>query len=559
MRNLIMNESKEIEYSKSELIDEINKLRQRKKYGLVWEEEEEDVVLKCRDELPVLKEVTEREMHNAQQKDYNIIIEGDNFHSISVLNYTHPSSIDVIYIDPPFNTGARDWKYNNDYVDINNAYRHSKWLSMMAVRLKVAKNLLKEDGVFICAIDENEVNHLGVLLEEIFLDHEIHLITIVHNPRGQQGNNFSYVNEFAYFVFRKDLKVIGPRKIEDSEVDWRTLRDSGSESMRTDAKNCFYPIYVKNDEIIGFGEVLDNNKHPYEQTELVDGVYHIWPIDSKGNERKWRYARQSVESVKGMLKPKWKRDRYDIIIGKNFGTVRTVWDDSRFDASEYGTKMLQDLVPNFKFDYPKSLFTVYDCLAPVISSKKDAVVLDYFAGSGTTGHAVMLLNKEDGGNRKFILCTNNENQIAERACFARIEKSISGHEDWQDVTYFDENVKYFKTDFVDATPTDYNKRKLTNLAADMLCLKESCFVKIKEGEFYKVFKGLNGKTMCVIFDDDGVEEARDVIREFNRKTILYIFSLDEGGKEDEFKELENLVEIKPVPASILNVYRRIFK
>lgn len=554
-----MNESKEIEYSKSELIDEINKLRQRKKYGLVWEEEEEDVVLKCRDELPVLKEVTEREIHNAQQKDYNIIIEGDNFHSISVLNYTHPSSIDVIYIDPPFNTGARDWKYNNDYVDINNAYRHSKWLSMMAVRLKVAKNLLKEDGVFICAIDENEVNHLGVLLEEIFLDHEIHLITIVHNPRGQQGNNFSYVNEFAYFVFRKDLKVIGPRKIEDSEVDWRTLRDSGSESMRTDAKNCFYPIYVKNDEIIGFGEVLDNNKHPYEQTELVDGVYHIWPIDSKGNERKWRYARQSVESVKGMLKPKWKRDRYDIIIGKNFGTVRTVWDDSRFDASEYGTKMLQDLVPNFKFDYPKSLFTVYDCLAPVISSKKDAVVLDYFAGSGTTGHAVMLLNKEDGGNRKFILCTNNENQIAERACFARIEKSISGHEDWQDVTYFDENVKYFKTDFVDATPTDYNKRKLTNLAADMLCLKESCFVKIKEGEFYKVFKGLNGKTMCVIFDDDGVEEARDVIREFNRKTILYIFSLDEGGKEDEFKELENLVEIKPVPASILNVYRRIFK
>lgn len=554
-----MAESEEIEYSTQELMDEINKLKQRKKYGLVWEEEEEDVVIKCREELPVLKEVPAREILNSPENNYNIIIEGDNFQSVSVLNYTHPGSIDVIYIDPPFNTGARDWKYNNDYVDSNNAYRHSKWLSMMAVRMKAAKNLLKDDGVLICAIDENEVNHLGVLLEEVFVDHEIHLITIVHNPRGQQGKNFSYVNEFAYFVFRKGLKVIGPRKIEDSEVDWRTLRDSGSESMRTDARNCFYPIYVKNDKIIGFGEVLDNAQHPTEQTELIDGVYHVWPMDAKRTERKWRYARQSVESVKEMLKPKWKKDRYDILIGKNFGTVRTVWENSRYDASEYGTKMLQDLVPDFEFDYPKSLFTVYDCLEPVISSRKNATVLDYFAGSGTTGHAVMLMNKEDGGNRKFILCTNNENQIAERACYARLKKTIEGHDNWADITFFRENLKYFKTDFVDATPTDYNKKRLTDLASDMLCIKESCFVKLKESDYYKIYKGTEEKIMCVIFDDDGIKEAKDAIRELNKTTVLYIFSLDESGKDDAFYELENLVEIKPVPASILNVYRRIFR
>lgn len=178
-----------------------------------------------------------------KSKPANILIEGDNYHALSVLNYTHKGKIDVIYIDPPYNTGAKDWKYNNNYVDINDLYRHSKWLNMMSKRLWIAKNLLKEDGVLICAIDENEVNHLGVLLEKIFKDYEIHCITIVHNPRGVQGKNFSYTHEYAYFVFRKGLKVIGD--IQRGEILEEELRDHGGESLRTDARKLFLSYSCK--------------------------------------------------------------------------------------------------------------------------------------------------------------------------------------------------------------------------------------------------------------------------------------------------------------------------
>ncbi|HDK42755.1 MAG TPA: site-specific DNA-methyltransferase, partial [Candidatus Pacearchaeota archaeon] len=269
-----------IEKKNKELLGEVGKLKRqvkilkaRKKYGLVFEEEREpeQIILDCQVKIPILKEAKSKEIISDKENPVNVLIEGDNYHSLSVLNYTHKKKIDVIYIDPPYNTGAKDWKYNNNYVDINDLYRHSKWLGMMSKRLWLAKNLLKENGVLICAIDDNEVNHLGVLLEEIFKDYEIHCVTIIHNPRGVQGKNFSYTNEFAYFVFRKGLKVIGSRKINEEDVDWRGLRDSGKESMRTNARNCFYQIIVKDEKIIGFGDVLDNGNHPKKQTEEKNG------------------------------------------------------------------------------------------------------------------------------------------------------------------------------------------------------------------------------------------------------------------------------------------------
>jgi len=178
----------------------IKRLKSRKRYGLVWENKLEDVVESCKEKLPVLAEESGKEVKTKQNKPVNIIIEGDNYHALSVLNYTHERKIDVIYIDPPYNTGAKDWKYNNNFVDINDTYRHSKWLSMMDKRLRIAKRLLKKDGVLICAIDDNEFNRLGLLLEEIFFGKELHCMTIVHNPRGIQGKNFSYTHEYAYFV-----------------------------------------------------------------------------------------------------------------------------------------------------------------------------------------------------------------------------------------------------------------------------------------------------------------------------------------------------------------------
>lgn len=546
-------------WTKEDFIREIDKLNRRTKYGIVWEDKAEDVAQQCREKLPVLIEDKPKGIVTDSSKPTSILIEGDNYHALSVLNYTHKGQIDVIYIDPPYNTGAKDWKYNNDYVDINNEWRHSKWLSMMSKRLLLAKNLLKRDGVLICAIDDNEFHHLGTLLEQIFPICEIHCVTIVHNPRGIQGSNFSYTHEYAYFVFRKGLKVIGARKIKPEDVDWRGLRDNGGESLRTDARNCFYPIVVEDEKVVGFGDVLKNDEHPPKQTVKKGNSFYVYPIDRQAIERKWRYARQSVESIQHLLRAKKTAKGYEIEIGKDFGTVRTVWQDSRYDANENGTKLVHALVPESTFDFPKSVFNTYDCIAPILYGRENAIVLDYFAGSGTTGHAVMILNKEDNGKRRFILCTNNENKIAEEVCYPRIRKVIQGHKDYKDITYLEANIKYFKTDFVDAAPTDRNKKRLVDKSTEMLCIKEGCYESEKSGTDYKIFRNSQGKHLGIIYDDDGIEPFKKELRRISKKFVVYVFSLDDSAREEEFEDVIKLVELKPIPAVILNVYRKIFK
>ncbi|MBF0620052.1 MAG: site-specific DNA-methyltransferase, partial [Candidatus Omnitrophica bacterium] len=220
-------------FSKEQLIARLEALEKRKRYGLVWNEErvKEQFEQNAANSIPVLKEVKSRAIASDPTQPTHILIEGDNYHALSVLNYTHQGKVDVIYIDPPYNTGARDWKYNNNYVDGNDTYRHSKWLSMMANRLRLAQKLLKDDGVLVCAIDENECSRLGLLLESIFSGCEQHCITIVHNPRGIQGRNFSYTNEYAYFVFKTGKKVIGARRISLEDQSWSNLRNWGGESL----------------------------------------------------------------------------------------------------------------------------------------------------------------------------------------------------------------------------------------------------------------------------------------------------------------------------------------
>ena len=544
--------------SKEQLIAEIKRLKKRKKFGLVWEDKTEDVAELCKTKLPVLVEVEDKEISDGSHEPTNILIEGDNYHALSVLNYTHKGKIDVIYIDPPFNTGAKDWKYNNNYVDINDSYRHSKWLSMMSKRLQLAKNLLKHDGVLICAIDDNEFHHLGALLEEIFFDFEIHCVTIVHNPRGIQGSNFSYTHEYAYFVFRKGLKVIGARKIKAEDIDWRNLRDNGGGSLRTDARNCFYPIIVEDEKVVGFGHVLNNDEHLSEQTVKKGNSFYVYPIDKQAIERKWRYARQSVESISHLLRAKKTVKGYEIEIGKDFGTVRTVWQDSRYDANEYGTKLVHALVPDSTFDFPKSVFNTYDCIAPILYERKNAIVLDYFAGSGTTGHAVLILNKEDKGQRGFILCTNNENKIAEDVCYPRIKKVIKGHKNYPDITGIPASLKYFRTDFVDADPTDKNKKKLTERATEMLCLKEGTFEKVTNKKALKIYKNTNHYT-GIIFDQMAIPDFKEVIVKMKGKFSVYVFSLGDDSFEEEFDDVKQKVKLSPIPEVILRVYRRIFK
>ena len=395
----------------SNYIEYLEGIRRDKTYGLVWEKEKEDFEIQLHDNVPVLIEVSEKDLSYGVDKPTNILIEGDNLHALKILEQTHRESVDVIYIDPPYNTGAKDWKYNNSYVEKENAFRHSKWICMMEKRIRIAKKLLKPDGVFICAIDENELAALWLLIEDIFgSSYSVDCISIVHNPRGVQGKNFSYVHEYALFVYKKGLEVVGTKEIALEEIEWSNFRNWGDESERTDAANCFYPVYVRDNEIIGFGDdVTKTDIHPLKQTEYDEDMkcYKVWPIDTKGVERKWRYERGTVEGIKHLLRVIPRKDYFEIELGKDFESYRTVWNDKLYDANEYGTKILNSMVPNNDFSYPKSLYNVRDCLLAVVKNKPDAVILDFFAGSGTTAHAVQLINKEYGGNRQFILCTNN--------------------------------------------------------------------------------------------------------------------------------------------------------
>ena len=358
----------------------------------------------------------------------NLYIEGDNLDVLKLLQETYLGKIKMIYIDPPYNTG-KNYIYKNDFsIREDDFYKmdsqydeegnrlvmnlstngrfHTDWLNMMYSRLKIAKDILSKEGVLIVAIDENEVASLLIILKELFgeISYEYSIVSVVHNPRGQQGINFSYVNEYAILVYPNNgKKYFGD--VKKKKIDARGLRDSGTESDRTDARSCFYPFIVKGEEIISIGDVPNNEYHPKSSNIYrEDGTIEIWPIDEQGREKKWRYARHSVESILGKLSIKSGRNNLQVIFNKDMETMRSVWDSSKYDASEYGTKVVQSLLEvQNGFSFPKSLWLVHDMIKVVSEYDKDAIILDFFSGSATTAHAVMQLNAEDGGNRKFIM------------------------------------------------------------------------------------------------------------------------------------------------------------
>lgn len=330
----------------------------------------------------------------------NLIIKGNNLIALSSLLKRYEGKVKCIYIDPPYNTNND----TNNTFKYNNNFNHSTWLTFMRNRLGIAKRLLiPNEGAMIIAIDENEQAYLGVMLDELFNEYESHMITVVHNPRGVQGTNFSYTNEFLYFVIPKGKKIIQNRKLDDEEIEFSPLRNWGSESLRTDAKNCFYPILVKNGEIIGFGDVIEDDVHP-SANEIVDNTTYIYPIDIKGVERKWRYARNSVEDIKYLLRVFNRKDGFlDIELGKDFGQYKTVWIDKKFDANAYGKQWLNKIVDDKSFSFPKSIYAVKEAIFSIVSKNKQAIILDFFGGSGTSAEAVSMINNVDNGNRKFII------------------------------------------------------------------------------------------------------------------------------------------------------------
>ena len=579
------------ELGKEDLIKIIRKLESRKKYGLIWDEDKvkEQFEKDAENALPVLKEISSKEILDKDvAKPVNILIEGDNYHALSVLNFTHQGKIDVIYIDPPYNTGARDWRYNNDYIDKNDTWRHSKWVSFMNKRLLLAKQLLTEDGVLICTIDHNELPTLGLLLQEIFPDREVTCVTIIHNPSGIQGKNFSHNNEFAYFVHRDDKKVIAAEIRSDEDADVRPFingaKGNTKNYLRESGYNCFYPILVKNNEIIGFGDVSNKKFHPTPNIKRKDGIIEVYPIDGDGVERKWLFARNSVDDVAGDLSVKFntKKNIFEIIRTKKDINYKTVWINNKFNAKTYGTQLVQEIIKT-DFPFPKSLHAVKECIKAVVHDKRSSTILDFFAGSGTTGHAVLELNKEDGGARSFILCTNNElngfekelrekglsedeiqeHGICRRVTYPRLEKVINGYKmvGGEKIDGLGGNLKYFKTKFVkNASNRDDFKIRITKECTEMLCLREGVFNEIKKTANYRIFQQ-GDKTLAVYYSltRASLPTLKSQLDEIDGDKILYCFTLDPVGlSRSEFAGWHD-VTLEPIPQKILDIYKQIYE
>ena len=333
-----------------------------------------------------------------------LLVHSENWQALRLLDEKYREGAKCIYIDPPYNAPSSEIIYKN-------GYKHSTYLSLMYDRISFSRSLMRDDCVHALAIDENEYERTSLLLQSILSDMKHTTVSIVHNPAGQQGQNFSPSHDYACFAYKSEGRQIGNEVRESSPIE-NNLRDwGGEESKREVARNCFYPVYVKEGEIVGFGAVCAPDYHPDSSNVPVgDGTVAVYPIDTNGIERKWRFARSTVEGIGGELFPHFvkSREEWDIRRRKNTFNFKTVWTDPKYFSNNHGTQLLNHILGTQSFDYPKSINTVMDCLRAGLNNQTQSAVLDYFAGSGTTGHAVINLNREDGGQRKFILVEMGE-------------------------------------------------------------------------------------------------------------------------------------------------------
>jgi len=581
------NKKSEIEKLNAEIERLKKELNKRRKYGLVWEEKSEEVVEMCKEKLPVLKEVKNKEIITDKDKPVNLLIEGDNYHALSVLNYTHAKKVDVIYIDPPYNTGNKDFIFNDHYVDREDAYRHSKWLAFMEKRLKLAKNLLKDTGVIFISIDDNEVAQLKMLMDSSDLFGENNFEYFVWKKKGGAGNTeriIGTLTEFILCYFKKKKPGI---------FNYRMLGR----------------IYKFRDGIGPYNlEGLEKtNLGAYERKTMKFPI-----IDPKTNRKfypaknmRWTIgeinAKKAVNEGKLFFDYK-KRKVYIIKRPEQYENSENVFYNLLIDVGSLATA--KDELYNFFgnreiFDTPKPSSLIEYLLE--IASRKNSIILDFFAGSGTTAQATLELNKIDAGHRQFILCTNNRDEngghrICTDVCYPRIKKVIEGYKNLkgEKVEGLGGNLKYFKTDFVDYDePTDKNKIKLTEQAIEMLCVKEGTFEEVLDPSFasasvktsadkkasasrqknFKIFKNSNHYT-GIIFDQAAIPAFKKAIKDIKGKFSVYVFSLGDEDFSEEFADLNKKrseaksrtelgsgawIQLSPIPEAILKVYRRIFK
>jgi len=475
-------------WEKEDLIKKIHSLEKRKKYGLVWdtEREPERVVLDCQTQLPILKEIKENEIQTGKDDITHILIEGDNYHSLSVLNYTHEKSVDLIYIDPPFNTGSSDFKYNDKFVGDEDSYRHSKWLSFMNHRLKLAKNVLKNSGVILVHIDDNEFAQLKLLMDDAFGPANFrNAIVWAYRTGGAPRKNDVFSSKHDYILFySKDSNSFYFNKLKE-----RIIYKKNFFGPKKDADGQYYADVNLRDVIEG------------ELTLLKDGDL---------------YKEVNVKPV---------------------------------------INLSSERIPDFPTQKPKGLIRfLLEVLAP-----PNAVVLDFFAGSGSTAYSILELNNEYDKDYQFILCTNDENGICSNICYPRLKKLMKGNKEAKTkVQSLGGNLKYYRTAFVPAAPTDKNKELLTKQSIEMLVLKEGTFEKVTDNPSYVIYRN-SDKYTGIIFDQLSFAEFKRAILEVDKPISLYIFSLADEDFSDDFADTKGLIKICAIPEAILRVYRRIFR
>lgn len=535
---------------KSELI---KLLRSQKKYGLVWEDKPEDAEQRMVNEQPVLVEVPERAILSDDAEAPNhILIEGDNLEALTALSYTHAGKIDVIYIDPPYNTGNKDFSYNDTFIDRENGYRHSMWLSFMDKRLEISKNLLSSRGTIFISIDDNELSQLKLLCDEIFGERNF-IACPVRRRRKSQANlskNISTIHEYV-LIYRKNIEHELNKVEANLDLDSFKNPDNDPRGPYT-TMPCTNRGGTKYSVVTPTGNVIEDEWRFKKQTydQLFEDNRIVFPRGGKG---KPRYKLFLSEKQRG-------------------GVIPNSWWDE-LESNQEGAALLKQILGEDAFSNPKPVGLI--TFIEKLSTLKDSTILDFFAGSGTTLHATMQLNAEDGGHRRCILATNNENGICENVTYERNRRVIQGYttpkgEKVPGLTR--NNLRYYKTKFVSRDKSPKNLRNLMALSTDMLCIHNDTYSeKSFEGKninnkIARYFESNDGtKRMLVIYRAEAIQALVELMKqEFknaeskeNGKLMVYVFSPNGYAYDDEFEDVADYVSLCAMPDAVLNAYRRV--